>query len=92
MSTYQAVVEALGLLERDAALRASLLAPLALLTAHQAAFDPSVASRMAGKKEGEEGTWTRGNKKAKGSKRPQEEGQGAAGAEVPGSGGKAARQ
>ena len=54
MSTYQAVVEALGLLERDTPLRAALLAPLALLTAHQAAFDPSVASRMAGKKEGEE--------------------------------------
>lgn len=65
MSTYQAVVEALGLLEHNPSLRTALLAPLALLTAHQAAFDPAVAARMAGRKEGEEGSWVRGQSGSK---------------------------
>ncbi|MEW5301265.1 MAG: hypothetical protein WDW36_004134 [Sanguina aurantia] len=51
MTTHEAVARALGLLEGNAELAAMLIAPLRLMTMHQASFDPAVQARMAGQKE-----------------------------------------
>ncbi|GIL53898.1 hypothetical protein Vafri_9501 [Volvox africanus] len=46
VTTYEATARAIGLLERDTALGTELLAPLRLMTRLQAAFSPSILSRM----------------------------------------------
>lgn len=64
MTTHEAVARALGLLEQDAELAAMLIAPLRLMTMHQAAFDPAVQARMAGEKEDKQ-AWASRKRQAK---------------------------